>query len=95
MSSVTVTATLGTTCNYWITPEPVWNTSGSGLELPLGIQSGYVSAGDVLTLDLDNSTSWDVYMEFQGAAPVIFPGLNVTGGGDLFELLAAQGWTSL
>lgn len=99
MAAVTVTAKLGATCHYWLTPNPVLNLSGQGLNV-LDIVHGWsAEASDqtptTVTLTLDDSATWNVRMEFRGAPPVVFVGLNVSGGGDLFSLLSAQGWTSL
>jgi hypothetical protein len=97
MAAVTVTATIGTTCHYWLTPEPTVAYDGSGLNV-LDIVSGYSaeSADETpasISLDLDDSTTWDIRLVFEGAPPIYFESLDVSGGGDLFELLQAQGWT--
>lgn len=48
-----------------------------------------------LTFPLDDSVLWDLNITFRGAPPIVFQGLNVSGGGDLITLLEAQGWTPL
>jgi len=99
MSLVTVTATIGATCHYWLTPQPQVATDGSGLNV-LDIVHGWTAeVADqtpvTLSLDLDDSTTWDIRFEFRNAPPIFFDGLDVTGGGDLFALLSAQGWSAL
>lgn len=93
MSAVTVTLTIGTTCHYWLTPKPVDFVL-------LDIVHGWIAedadeTSATLTLTLDDSALWDVRMTFLGIPPVEFDGLDVTGGGDLLDLLTAQGWMPL
>jgi hypothetical protein len=97
MSVQTITAQIGTTAHYWFTPQAVVSLTGAGVNV-LDIVHGYVSEATdqtpvTLTLLLDNSALWNVYIELQGSSPVVFSGLNVSGGGDLFTLLSSQGWT--
>ena len=99
MSAVTVTATLGTTCHYWFTPQATISFTGAGLNR-LDIVHGYSAevtdqTPAAVVFTLDDSALWDVRLDLQGAAPVVFDGLNVAGGGDLFTLLNAQGWIPL
>lgn len=99
MTAVTVTATINARCHFWLTPQPIASSSGvTVLDTVYGWNDPNVSFGDGdgtpdLSLPLDDSTTWDIRISFRGAPPVCFDGLNVSGGGDLFELLTAQGWT--
>lgn len=99
LAAVSVTAQIGATCHYWFTPEPVWDFTGQGVNV-LDSQIGWTAettdqVAQTVTFNLDDSTLWDVNLSFRGAPPVEFKGLNVSGGGDLFELLNAQGWQPL
>lgn len=101
MALVTVTCSVGTTSHYWLSPRAVLDTaSGLGIELPVGgIQHGWVTVAlngspTVLSLQLDNSFLYDVRIESRNAPPIFFDGFNPETGGDLLELLAAQGWVS-
>jgi hypothetical protein len=99
MAAVTVTAKVGATCHYWFTPKASLSLSGQGLNVLDLVHGWSFESADqtpvTLTWTLDDSTTWNVYLSFQGAPPVLFENLNVSGGGDLFGLLSAQGWTSL
>lgn len=101
MSIVTVTSTIGTTCNYWFTPQAIVDVSGSGqgVVLPDIVQGWIYESADntpvVLTLQLDNAYLWDVNMTFAGAAPIVFGTFAPGSGGDLLTLLSAQGWVPL
>lgn len=97
MASVTVTATFGLTCHYWIIPQAVFATNGDGV-FTFDIVHGWAAGLDgpvAASFPLDDSALWNIRLSFLGAPPVEFDGLDVSGGGDLFELLAAQGWISL
>lgn len=91
MAAVTVTASISATCHYSFVPAPIMTSGVTVLRPTYGsIHPDYGS----LSVALDDSTVWDVHLTFKGAPPVNFDGLNVTGGGDLFDLLNAQGWQS-
>lgn len=97
MALVTVTATIGATCHYWLTPQPVVSLTGNGLSV-LDIVHGFADGHDspvALSFSLEDSARWDIHLAFEGAPPVEFTGLDVSGGGDLFSLLTAQGWIHL
>lgn len=96
MAVVNVTFTTNLTCSYWITPEANQDITGLGVTAPSIVQ-GYVPDWDTpqtVTLALDNGYMWDVRVDFQNSLPVRWLGFNPGSGGDLFTLLAAQGWTS-
>lgn len=101
MTVVNITSTIGTTCHYTFTPQAIVDVTGSnlGLTLPDIITSWVFEVTDntpvQLTVPLDNAYTWDVYLRFQGAPPIIFPTFNPGNGGDLLTLLTAQGWVAL
>lgn len=93
MTAVTVTATVGTTCHYWFTPQTSWTDGPNVLDIVNGwsAETSDQTPSD-LTFTLDDSALWNIRMDFRGAEPIVFDGLDVSGGGDLFTLLAAQDW---
>lgn len=93
MSAVSVGWNTTSTCDYWFQSVAVQGT-GTGSTEGGVVHGRQYGAGSVSTT-LDDSITWDLRIDFQNAPPVIFHGLNVSGGGDLFTLLAAQGWSSL
>lgn len=100
MAVVTVSLTIGTTCYYWLTPQASVDTVG-GTGLIVGdIISGSVSEPADLTpvvqdFLMDNSFAWDLRLDFRNASPIEFYGFLPGSGGDMLELLTAQGWTPL
>lgn len=95
MAAVTVTFTVGPAGRYQFTPQANFDTTtGTGLTLPdivMGYLPAYTSPNSV-SVTLDSSYTWDVFIETEGAYPVKFSSF-VPAAGDLFEQLATAGWT--
>lgn len=103
MTAVTVSTELNgnVTAHWTFSPIATEDTStGTGISVP-GIVRGWAnSEGDgtiianTLSVSLDNAYLWDVDINLRNAPPIRFYGFNPGSGGDLLELLSAQGWTS-
>ncbi len=98
MAVVNVTLTAGVTVHYWFTPQAIFDVSAGNGVASTGIVSGWSAWVDgtsepQLTFELDNAFQWDVSLEFRNAEPITFEGFQPGNGGDLLELLSAQGWT--
>ena len=99
MTMVTVSSLIGTTCHYWLTPNAKLDTTdGEGVEVP-AIQHGWVTIAldgspTLLSLSLDSGFTYDVLMDFRNAPPIRFEGFAPGAGGNLIEMLSAQGWVS-
>lgn len=100
MTAQTVWANMATTTSYWFQPiysiSTSTSTSTGGLSqssIQEGIVYGTPSTSSSISVQLDDDFEWIVQMDIQNGPPVQFVGLDVTGGGNLFELLEAQGWT--
>lgn len=100
MAVVNVTLTAGITLHYWLQPQANFDvTSGAGVSRPAtGIISGWSAWVDgtsepQLTFAMDAAFRWDIRLTFRGAEPITFKGFQPGAGGDLLELLTAQGWT--
>ena len=95
MTTVAVTMTVGVTTRYWMAPVADQSTTGSGVTAP-DIVQGYIYPADGATsqmsVQLDPGYDWDVRVSFRNAPPVYFDGFAPGSGGDLLELLTAQGW---
>jgi hypothetical protein len=99
VTAVNVNLVVGATCHYWIAPEASESVSGLGVTVP-DIVHGWIGenpdgSSATLTVQLDNSYTWDVNLEFRDAPPVYFDGFEPGNGGDLLTLLTAQGWVQL
>lgn len=98
MTVQTVTLTVGTTCQYWLTPQAIQDITGLGVEAADIIQDWAPvdsSTGPVtIEFNLDDTFVWDIILTFKNAPPVIFNGYQPVSG-DLLQTLAAQGWTPL
>jgi hypothetical protein len=96
---VTVTITSSAFLNYWLTPQGMEDITGLGIELPQMIHGSSSPGADgsstLTSISLNESFAWDVNIELRGVPPIRFEGLRFSAGGDLLELLAAQGWTPL
>jgi len=99
MSLVTITSTIGTTCQYWLTPHAAVSTTGAGVVVPDIVHGWLYETSDntpvTLSVQLDNSYLWDISLHFENAPPIDFDGFVPGSGGDLLTLLTAQGWVSL
>jgi hypothetical protein len=96
MTAQTVTATFTTVCHYTFIPDPDFSLTGAGLQMPAYVQGqvlGAPGSPQVLSVQLDSAWTWDVNLRIQGAPPVQVDGFSAAGGGDLFQMLAAQGWS--
>ena len=95
MTAQTITATFTTVCHFTFIPIPDFTVSQGAL--PVFID-GYLPAAPDSPADmsvvLDDAWHWDLNFRFQGAPPIEFNGFNPSGGGNLFDLLTAQGWVS-
>lgn len=94
---VTVTSTIGATCNYTFMPQANEDVTGLGVTVPAMIRDVVQpdpGASKTLSVTLDNRYKWDVDLQLENAAPIVFSGFNPGSGGDLLTLLAAQGWTA-
>lgn len=92
MADQTVTFTTSGAAAWAFIPKAVENVDGFKTETTV---VGYDAVGGDQSVTLDDAFPWDVEINFQNAPPVHFQGLSVLGGGNLYTLLSAQGWTSL
>ncbi len=97
MAVVNVTLSAAATVHYWLQPQAnIDLTTGTGVEVP-NIVHGWSTQVDTqipeITFVLDADFKWDIHLEFRGAAPIDFFGFQPGAGGDLLEMLAAQGYT--
>jgi hypothetical protein len=99
MSAVTVTSTIGASCHYWFTPQAIESPTGGGVTAPAIVHGAIYPNTDgtpaTLSVALDAAYAWDVDLTFKNAPPVTFQGFQPGTGGDLLELLTAQGWVAL
>lgn len=86
----TITLTVNAQCNADFIAQAREDITGLGVSIAAPIIGMLVT--DNLSVDLDSNYVWDVYLRFRGAAPITFTGFNPGVGGDLLELMAAQGW---
>lgn len=96
MTVQTVVATFTTVCHFTFIPEPVISVTGADFQPPAYVQGYIPGAPDrplALSVQLDDGWTWDVNLRIQGAPPVQVAGFSAVGGGDLFEMLSAQGWS--
>lgn len=96
---VTVTLTVGTPCDYWVSPKAMEGVTGLGVVAPPIVHGSIAPDATgtpvTLTMTLDNGFAWNVALDFRNAPPVYFEGFQPGSGGDLLTLLAAQGWQAL
>lgn len=92
MALVTITMTVGATCDYLFLPQASESLTGSGVSSPEAV-SGYLFLGAPLSVQLDASYKWDVSLSFRNASPLSFQGFQPGAGGDLLTLMAAQGYS--
>lgn len=92
MATVEVTLTLAVTCHYWFMPQAHFDlTTGAGITMPDPIH-GFLTDGQGLDVQMDPAFRWDLSLRFRNADPIYFEGFQPGVGGDLLELLTAQGW---
>lgn len=95
MTMQTVSASFETTVSYWIQPVYGLSTASGILESALfsGILYGSSTSAVTLSLTMDDTFLWNVRLTGQNMPLVEWFNLSVVGGGNLFALLEAGGWT--
>lgn len=90
---VTITTSGHVVAHYdFLGVESTDTTTGTGITAPHPVR-GFANAGQpVVSVTLVSGATYNVEVRFRNAPSIIFPGF-VASSGDLFELLAAQGWT--
>lgn len=102
MATVPVTITSNAAnIHYGIFPTPVIDLTGNGVESDTS-HWGYINpwqdnTGDgettTQTVNLNPILTYTVAMDIEGSPSIIFSGFQPGTGGDIFEMLTAQGWT--